>query len=61
MAIKDVFDKFENDDFIAAKDELSAMMQDMTNKYIKTTLGLEADPIPKEEVSAPVEGEGDNG
>ena len=35
MAIKDVFDKFENDDFIAAKDELSAMMQDMTNKYIK--------------------------
>lgn len=61
MAIKDVFDKFENDDFIAAKDELSAMMQDMTNKYIKTTLGLQADPLPREAEAAPGEGEGENG
>ena len=43
--IKDVFDKFENDDFIAAKDELSSMLRTMTNTYFKTTLDLQNDPI----------------
>lgn len=55
--IKDVFDKFEQDDFIAAKDELSAMLKKMTNDHIKTTLHLEADPIPMDAQGA----DGENG
>lgn len=55
--IKDVFDKFEQDDFIAAKDELSAMLKKMTNDHIRNTLHLEADPIPMDVQGA----DGDNG
>ena len=47
--IKDTFNKFENDEFIDAKEELKHFFRKATNDKLKDELGLKEDPIPVEE------------
>jgi hypothetical protein len=50
MDIKDVFAKFEEEDYIGAKTDLQAIIKAKTNDYLKTNLELSEDPI---QVAAP--------
>lgn len=48
--IKGAFDSFENDDFLAAKEEITTQIKSHMNDYFKEKLGLKGDvvDVPKE-------------
>lgn len=46
--IKDTFQKFEEDEFLEAKEDLKNFFREKTNDHLKTELGLKEDPIPVE-------------
>ena len=46
--IKDTFARFENDEFLEAKEDLKNFFREKTNDHLKTELGLQEDPIPVE-------------
>ena len=47
--IEDVFDKFSNDDFVGAKEDLTPMVRRAINDKMKEKLGLQNDPIEVED------------